>query len=472
MARLTRMKWLLFLPLAALGSAVLHAASSTVLEVNADKPQQAIQGMGCGAIFYEGHVTSLAARGKSGDQEALYDAMFRDVPTDYLHLMIRHDHEPQNDNADPYKPEFQDEWFKYCDHTLAICKAALARRPKMEFYATLYTPPPWQKTNDAVDAGGESRATIKPGMELELGEFAWAFLAHMQRNGVTVRWLSLCNEPDWPHTQPGYCLTPESHAALVKKLAPYFTEMARRFPDVPKPRLVAPNTLSCVDAAQRWVPPVLRAAGDAVEVVGTHDYDRRGDRWKKLVDAAKGRPVWGTEWCMNGKDESPGLINSAGEYWLAMSEAFNGGASAWMAYDWVYPPRPGGEALIHVDWGNSWTKTKIYHGFRQWCTPLEPGMKLVKTDVRGPAASDFSKPGLKASAFVAADGKRLVVHAAAVRDDAVDLELKLRTSRPLKLSRLWRTSGTEDMAELPLAGQTGRTTLPGRGMMTWEFVAR
>jgi hypothetical protein len=32
-----------------------------------------------------------------------------------------------------------------------------------------------------------------------------------------------------------------------------------------------------------------------------------------------------------------------------MTEAFNDGAHAWMAYAWVYPPRKGGVALIHLD---------------------------------------------------------------------------------------------------------------------------
>src|SRR5687767_4743433 len=66
--------------------------------------------MGCGAIFYEGHITSLATQNKQGLQDQLYGDMFREVRTDFLQLMIRHDHEPQNDNADPYQPDFKPEW--------------------------------------------------------------------------------------------------------------------------------------------------------------------------------------------------------------------------------------------------------------------------------------------------------------------------------------------------------------------------
>ena len=58
-------------------------------------------------------------------------------------------------------------------------------------------------------------------------------------------------------------------------------------------------------------------------------------------------------------------------------------ANVWMAYDWVYPPRKSGEALIHVDWGNDYKLTKPYYLFRQWATPLKPGMRIVDASATG-----------------------------------------------------------------------------------------
>ncbi len=74
--------------LALMGS--LAAEPVTKIKVEAGKGLQSFDGLGCGAIFYEAHMTSLAARGKMAEQEKLYDAMFKDVRTDYLHLFIRH----------------------------------------------------------------------------------------------------------------------------------------------------------------------------------------------------------------------------------------------------------------------------------------------------------------------------------------------------------------------------------------------
>lgn len=452
-----------------LALALRTIAEPTVVTVQPQQVRQEFQGMGCGAIFYEGHITSLAARGRTNEQERLYEDLFGRVRTDYLHLMIRPDHEPANDNADPFVPSFPDKDFAYCGHDLQIAAAARKRNPAMRLYAALYTPPGWMKTNGEPGGGGPRKGTLKPGLELELGEYCWAFLAYMHRHGQTVEFLSICNEPDWAHTQPGYYLTPEQHAQLFAKVAAYFDEMARRFPNVPKPKFVAPNVLSAVDCAERYLPATLAAAGSAVDVVGCHDYDRRGHRWAKLRTLAGPRPLWMTEWCVNGADKSPGLLRSASEFWLAMTEAFNDGANVWMAYDWVYPPREGGEALVHVDWGKAYTLTKIYHGFRQWCMPLEPGMRVVATEVSGPRASDISKPGVKASAFLAADGRKLVVQVAAVQDEAAEIELHVGAPFLEAMARSWRTSATEDAIELPSARlRNGRivATLPARGLFS------
>ena len=77
------------------------AEAPTRIEVHPSRLRQEFQGLGCGAIFYEGHITSLAANQKTDLQKSLYDDLFAKVPTQFLQLMIRHDHEPQNDDGDP-----------------------------------------------------------------------------------------------------------------------------------------------------------------------------------------------------------------------------------------------------------------------------------------------------------------------------------------------------------------------------------
>jgi hypothetical protein len=152
-----------------------------------------------------------------------------------------------------------------------------------------------------------------------------------------------------------------------------------------------------------------------------------------------------------------------------MSEAFNGGANVWMAYDWVYPPRQGGEALIHLEWGKSWKPTRIYEGFRQFASALEPGMQVVDSKVSGPGASGISKPGVKACAFRTRDGKRLVVNIANVQDSAVDIEVSLRGAGS-GMAAAWLTDGSLTMQPQPPqpAPKPLKYQLPARGMLTVE----
>jgi O-glycosyl hydrolase len=452
-------------------AACADAAEPTVVQVRSNRVRQLFQGMGCGAIYYEGHIASLGGRG-TPVQEALYNDMFTRVRTNFLELMIRPEQELKPVGDDPYFPTVTTAYSCY-EPTLRICAAAKKRNPLIQLYATLYTPPPWMKTNNSDSGGGKARGTLKPGMDLQLGEFCWKYLDYMRRHGNTVSYLSICNEPDWEHTQPGYFLTPRQHAELFAAVGKYLTEMERRFPATPKPRLVAPNVLSAVDCATNYLPATLATASEFLDVVGCHDYDRRGHRWAALRQQAGKRPLWLTEWCVNGADASPGLINSATEFWLVMTEAFNDGVNVWMAYDWVYPPHQGGEALIQVDWGKAYHFTKIYHAYRQWCNALTPGMHVVETELSGPQATGISQPGVKATAFIAKDQRMLVVQVAAVQDQPANLALRIDGGFANARVRCWRTSASEDAVQLPDCrfhdGQL-KIALPARGMTTLRVV--
>lgn len=471
---MTPRRWFAPLPiLLAICQICVAADSPTRIEIQPTRLKQEYQGLGCGAIFYEGHITSLAARQKNDLQKALYDDLFAKVPTQYLQLMIRHDHEPMNDNDDPWKQEFDPANFKYCEHTLAIAKAAKERRPNIQLFATLYTPPPWMKTNNAEGGGGQSKATLKPKMELELAEFLWAFLAHMAKNGAAIQYLAIANEPDWPHEQPGYFLTPEANAELLKTVGEYFAKMGPQQRDVPIPKLVGPNTLSAPGAAKDYVPALLRKAANQLAVIASHDYDIRGDRWNDLQKLAKGRPVWVSEWCARSEDTSPGQIKAATEYGMTMHDAFTGGANVFMAYDWAYPPRKGGEALVHMDWGNSYELKKPYWLFRQWAEPLAPGMRVVATAISGPGSSKPGEAGVKPTAFLSRDGRSLVLHVVNAQDKEAPITFAASGAfATLTSVARRRTSATEDDASLAVLTRSAQgfaDTLPPRSMVTYLF---
>lgn len=424
--------------------------SEVVISIEPDQPRQTFDGMGCGSIFYSGHLNSLAKRNKNDLQRQLYDDLFKEIPTKFLHVMIRPAFEPENDNDDPYDLNFAPEAFKKNADALEVYRESRKRQPEMEIYATLYTPPAWMKTNGQETAGGKVKATLKPGLELELGEYMWAYLQHMNKEGCPVKYLSICNEPDWTHTQPGYFLRPKEHAKLFRILVDYFERMARKDPATPMPQLVAPNGISVINAAKRFLPALDAKSQKAVSVLGSHDYDRaKPERWQLLRDAAGERPVWCTEWCWNGKDYSPDLIQAANASWSVMCDGFNHGVNVWMTYDWVYPPRPGGEALVHVDWGKSYHRTKMYYAFRQWSRPLTPGMRVVHSEVQAPLTNLVTATGgkqkamessVKSVAFIDPETQRMVIHIVNTTEQPTDFELRIKKYGDVSLQTV-RTSG-------------------------------
>lgn len=461
------MKTVLTLTFALLATFSIAATPARVV-VQPSKLRQTYQGLGCGAMLYEGHITSLAARGKDDRQRQLYDDMFAKVNARYLHLGIRATHEPQNDNDDPWTPAFDPANFKYCAHLLAIVKAARERRPDVELVATLGTPPPWMKTNNAESGGGKEKATLKPKLELEFAEYLWGFLAHMARNGAPVKYLAISNECDWPHEQAGCFFTPDAHAKLFETVGDYLDKMAVKFPDVPRALLMGPNTLSAPAAVSGYIPAMMRKAGKHVAVFAAHDYDMRGDRWGDMQRLARGtKPVWMTEWCARGEDDTPGQIKSAIDYASAMQAGFNGGVTAWMAYDWVYPNRKAGESLIHVEWGDYYALKKPYWVFRQWGAPLTPGMRIIE--------SASTQETVKASAFLSAE-RTLVVHVVNSGNQEAPVQLNIGgNAAPASPATRHRTSTTEDSAALePLqpAGSGFTDTLPAQSLTTYQFTIR
>ena len=160
------------------------------------------------------------------------------------------------------------------------------------------------------------------------------------------------------------------------------------------------------------------------------------------------------------------MIRSATEYGVEMHEAFSGGANVFLAYDWVYPPRDSGEALIHVDWGNDYTLTKPYTLFRQWAEPLKPGMRIVQVVVAGRESA-----GVKPTAFLAKDGQGLVVHVVNAQDKEASIALKLTGKFAMTQVTRMRTSATEDavaLEALSVVGGSLADTIPARSMVTYR----
>ena len=217
--------------------------------------------------------------------------------------------------------------------------------------------------------------------------------------------------------------------------------------------------------------------------MGSHDYDRaRPKRWELLRELAGDRPVWCTEWCWNGKDHSPDLIQAANASWSVMCDGFNHGVNVWMTYDWVYPPRPGGEALVHVDWGKSYHRTKMYYAYRQWSRLLRPGMRVVASQVKAPKTNLVTATGgkrksmessVKSVAFTDPATKELVIHIVNVTKQPTDFKLSIKNGLDAR-AKTFRTSGDlsdEAGEDIDLQGGRYAGKLQSREMLTLQLPA-
>ena len=83
------------------------------ITVQTGRVRQAFDGLGAGVIFYEGHVTSLAARDRHERQQQLYDDMFARVP--FVSQPDRETHEPRTTTTAVHT-RIRRKNFEYCKH--------------------------------------------------------------------------------------------------------------------------------------------------------------------------------------------------------------------------------------------------------------------------------------------------------------------------------------------------------------------
>src|SRR5437588_5523879 len=162
--------------------------------LNTAESSHRFAGTGGGVLFYDNQFDITA-----GDD--LYDWCFRDVRTSFLHVLIRPDYQKEEEGGDWRSLDLAKFDFRSLERPFRIVKKAIERNPDLKIYASLYSPPPWMKTNGAT--GGQG--SLKDGLHYrrQLARYVFAYLKYAQSRGISVHYLGFFNEPDWPHTQDG-----------------------------------------------------------------------------------------------------------------------------------------------------------------------------------------------------------------------------------------------------------------------------
>jgi O-glycosyl hydrolase len=157
--------------------------------------------------------------------------------------LIRPDYQKEEDRGDWRTLDLARFDFRSLEGPIRIIKKALQRNPELKLYASLYSPPPWMKSNGATSGQG----TLKEGLHYRrhLARYLFAYLKYAQSQGLTVHYLGFFNEPDWPHTQDGM------HFSDLGMLAETFADCAASLNSLiaadgtlkPRPIYVFPDTL-------------------------------------------------------------------------------------------------------------------------------------------------------------------------------------------------------------------------------------
>jgi beta-galactosidase len=397
-------------------------------------------GLGGGVLFYDNQFDIAKTN-------ELYDWCFADVKTSFLHLLIRPDCEPENDNDDWRKIEWSMFNFKSATRVLRIAREAMKRNPDLKIYASVYSPPSWMKSNNLTRGDG----TLKEGLSYrqELAEFVFAWLKHAQEEKVPVHYVAFFNEPDWPHTQDGM------HINDLGVLADTFADSAAALDKLiaadgglkVKPQQVFPDTLGAgsITRSGANTETLKTRSGKLarVDVWGVHDYwNTSGDYWTnrfrelRAFPSVGDKPIWMTEWAQRYRH---GDLDSALEYGGNILNAIRSGAGAWMAFEWAHP-YGSQSGLISTDWGEQtgqqrYWRSKAYHVFRQIANTTRAGAQVVAMNKVSGAPLEY---------LALRDGERVIVHLlnAASNPVIANLKVPMKSMTPVEC---WQTTPFTDV---------------------------
>jgi O-glycosyl hydrolase len=445
--------------------------------------KQQLDGFGGGVMFYDNQWEL-----SSGDE--LYRWCFADVQTSLLHLLIRPDFEPSNDNDDWQQVDWAEMDFRAAERCLNIAHRAKQIRPQLKLYASLYSPPAWMKTEGTTS--GKQGLRPGPSYPQELAEYVFAFLKHAAERDVPIDYLALFNEPDWPHNQDGlYVPDAAQLCQLFGVVTDALEELLSASKDAPPmPRLVFPDALGAGSITRH---PKNRAAYLAnqqllqqrVAVWGVHDYWNAAGYWPARFEELRefppvaGKRIWMTEWAQRYRR---GDLASANEYGLQMLNALRRGAQAWLVFEWCHP---GGNqsGLISTDWQAApprqrYWRSKAYHVFAQIANTTPPGSTVIQPAQMELVGREGDVGEAPIEVLTVRVGDTLVVHLANASGEPLAYSLRWKLKRatntsltadgrvtdPLKDNQPLKPTQVEIDADRQTAGIEG--VLPANSLLT------
>ena len=455
-----------FLPLLMLliQSGVCIAQDAILIEPA--KKKQNMFGFGSGMVFY---ADNLMKGLPEEEQPIVYDWLWTDVEMNLLMFQLRYGVEEVNDNDDPSVLDRDKLNYKIIDRQARLMKEAKKRRgEKMTFIATLYTPPAWLKDNGKVKGGGVD--TSKDSNFLEMAEFIYAWLDRLKtKHGIDVEYLTLANEPDWNHKQPGAKWSSRDLAKATDLSVNHLRKLIDKTDGMVMPKIIAANTLS-VRSARRYAEAIVanRGARKNLDVIGFHLYDSgtKESDYKKLRKFDV--PLWMTEWTgprnLSKKIKSP-LTHSMGQM-VGRIEAMHGGAGVIMHFELGHPNHYTA-GIFKANWKKPWVRDTPYYVWQQMVnrTPQGPDAFMVKSSVsKGDSATEN-----RVAAFTDKKKNQSTIHLINDSKDPVKGRTISFLRREVKSVEVYRTSESENHEQLKKDAVQFNTDSITIDLPAWSF---
>ncbi len=320
------------------------------------------------------------------------------------------------------------------------------------FFSTVWSPPGWMKTSNAVDGGGSLRPEEYPAYAEYLSRYLREYQA---RHRVSISAISLQNEPDLTTKYSSCNWTGVQFRDFIRD---HLVSTFKRDGITVKVVLGESSNFGEKPAEETLNDP---ATASAVDIVASHAYDEKPEEKVKSLPLAKlhGKRTWMTEVSYFGEND-PSIKDGLRWAKLMHDHLTVSEVNAWF-YWWGACYKTNGESLITLDLKNrSYSTTKRLFTFSNFSRFIRPG--FVRLDCPASPAA-----GVNVSAFRSGNGESLVVIAINGSDAAQEIDYCLEGCETTAFIP-YRTSATEDLARLDIVPSL-KINLPAQSVTS--FVA-
>jgi glucuronoarabinoxylan endo-1,4-beta-xylanase len=220
---------------------------------------------------------------------SFYDRLVYDVGLSIIRCPIPGQLELHNDDADPNHFRWEGVDLTTLDTRMRMCQE-FQRRGVKTFIASLWSPPPWMKTNRNLEHGGH----LRPDMRDEYAEFLALFIAAArERYGIEIHALSLQNELLFIEPYDSCIYHPNQIREAIRAV------MRRFARDKISTKILFPEDMNFADRLLWYIRPTMEDP-ETSKFPGffcSHGGNGEMSNWKKIHDgiADYQRAYWMTE---------------------------------------------------------------------------------------------------------------------------------------------------------------------------------